>query len=303
MDDLYAWTTVRIDAECQAAHSVYDGALRDWYTEYFRNDPHRHPTQRWSAKNISCALPPRWEQLADLIPSGLHTEALSGKSSQTIALALLGASATLAPKHRWLRSAFELPPKPDEKRPHFEFEFVVETDVLNETHGQRTSVDYLLRDKDLVVLIECKWREKGLGLCGCDRRKACNPATGECYSVMRDQRPALWSAAEELFGLPARADGQPCPLSPVYQAVRNAAAAMKLRPDGGLGVFGLIYDANNPYFAGHGEWRGWAAVLTDALPDEHPEFRFRAISWQDLMPSLVLDEATRAWAREKHRLG
>ncbi len=32
-------------------------------------------------------------------------------------------------------------------------------------------------------------------------------------------------------------------------------------------------------------------------------FQFAAISWQELVPLLPLDEATRAWAKEKHGLG
>ena len=300
--DLYYWTAARIDAECRSRWGKYDREKTAWYREYYRDDPHRHPKQAWSAKNIACALPPRWAELAALLPS-THTFHLSGKSSQILALGLLGAAGSLAPSHDWLRDALNLPPKPkNTDRPERRFEFELGSDVLNETSGP-TNVDYFLADDDLVVCIECKWREDGLGKCGCVGRTGCDPVTGACYSVMRDQRPALWSAAKELFGLPARTEGQACSLHPVYQAVRNAAAAMKLCPEGGLGVFGLIYDADNPYFAGHGKWPGWAAALTKALHDVHGGFRFRAISWQQLMASLVLDDATRAWAREKRRLG
>lgn len=84
--------------------------------------------------------------------------------------------------------------------------------------------------------------------------------------------------------------------------MRNAAAAIALRPRGGVGVFGLIYDAENPYFAGRGEWPGWATVLSQAIPDIYPDLRFRAVAWQDLMPVLVLDDATRRWAYDKHGL-
>jgi hypothetical protein len=104
--------------------------------------------------------------------------------------------------------------------------------------------------------------------------------------------------------LAARSHGRgPCPLSPVYQAVRSVAAALKLSKPDGAAVFGLIYDANNPYFAGQGEWPGWPAVLRDALVDANQtRVRFRPDSWQALMPHLVLDDATRAWAHEKHGL-
>lgn len=46
-----------------------------------------------------------------------------------------------------------------------------------------------------------------------------------------------------------RTDGQPCPLSPVYQAVHNVAAALKLSEPDGTAALGLIYDANNPNFS------------------------------------------------------
>jgi len=302
-DLLHTWTTARIDEQCREHWVAYDSAKTAWYTEYFHNDSHRHPLKAWSAKNIACALPPRWEELADLVPTGRHSQHLSGKSSQLLALALLGASARLDPTLRWLWEAFSPLQPAKAKRPRGIFEVEVGKDVLNETTGRRTSVDYLVTDPGVVICIECKWCEEGLGKCSCASRPGCDPATGACYAVMRDERPALWATAAERFGLPALSEGQPCPLSPVYQAVRNAAAAMNLRPDGGIGVFGLIYDADNPYFAGCGEWPGWVAVLARALPDVHSDLRFRAVSWQDLMPVLVLDDAARAWAHEKHGLG
>ena len=65
----------------------------------------------------------------------------------------------------------------------------------------------------------------------------------------------------------------------------------------------LIYDAANPYFAACGDWPGWPGVLSAALDDaNHHDLRFRAVSWQELMPLLVLDDAARDWAREKHGL-
>jgi hypothetical protein len=67
----------------------------------------------------------------------------------------------------------------------------------------------------------------------------------------------------------------------------------------------LIFDANNPYFAGRGNWPGWPHMISEAVSaNADPErFRFRAISWQDLLPLLPLDESTKEWALEKHGLG
>jgi hypothetical protein len=45
-------------------------------------------------------------------------------------------------------------------------------------------------------------------------------------------------------------------------------------------VFGLVYDAENPYFGGVGAWPGWPAVLEHTLRGQDDEIRFRAVSWQ-----------------------
>jgi hypothetical protein len=101
-----------------------------------------------------------------------------------------------------------------------------------------------------------------------------------------------------MFGLPQREDGKPCPLNPVYQAVRNVAAALALRPKEGLAVFGLDYDGDNPYFAGCDQWPGRPRLLRDTLADAGQNLRFCAASWQELMSHPVLDDATREWAQE-----
>jgi len=45
------------------------------------------------------------------------------------------------------------------------------------------------------------------------------------------------------------------------------------------------------------------AALSATLDDVHLDLRFRAVSWQELMPLLELDDDVRDWAREKHGLG
>ena len=66
-------------------------------------------------------------------------------------------------------------------------------------------------------------------------------------------------------------------------------------------MLALIYDADNAYFSEAGDWPGWPALLEQAIePTER--FRFTAISWQELVPRLPLDEPTQAWAAEKHGL-
>lgn len=303
-DALHEWTSGRIREQCHRAWLDYDAALRDRYIAYFRRRPDlAHPTQAWSAKDIGSALPTGWEGLAQLIPSGRHRHHLSGKSSQVLALGLLGASGKLDPSHSCLWNAFSPLKAAESPAPSRTFEFEVPKPLLGEDDGRRTSVDYLVQDPAVVMCIECKWREDGVGSCSCAQAGG-DPKTGDCRAVIRDERPAYWAAAHDVYFLPDRRHGKPCPLSPVYQAVRNVAAALALRPVDGVAVFGLVYDAANPYFAGCGDWPGWPSVLASALDDgDRSELRFRAVSWQDLMPLLKLDDHVREWAREKHGLG
>src|SRR5947209_20079391 len=102
-DALHTWTSARIDAACRRAWLDYDTSKTMKYRAYFEAHPElAHPTQAWSAKDIEAALPPGWGELAKLMAGDLHSEYLSGKSSQLLALALLGVSATLDPSQNWL---------------------------------------------------------------------------------------------------------------------------------------------------------------------------------------------------------
>lgn len=301
---LSAWTQPELHRACSATHRAYYSAKTEAAKAYFtKHHELKHPTHAYKAKDIRAALPTGWEDLADLIPPPLrHRHHLSGNSSQVLALALLGAAARLDPSHNWLWEAFSpLPPArsaPPIGRPEVE----LSPAVLGEDPKRPTSIDYLVEDAGLVVCIECKWVEEGIGSCSC-LRDGGDPALGKCRDAVLNQRPLYWQTTYEVFGLPERQDGKPCPLSPVYQAVRNVAAALELRPSGGLGVFGLIYDAENPYFAPCGDWPGWPAVLSDALEGAQDDLRFRSVSWQELLPLMPLDDEVRDWAREKHGLG
>jgi hypothetical protein len=103
-----------------------------------------------------------------------------------------------------------------------------------------------------------------------------------------------------VLDLGPREPGAPCPISPVYETVRHAAALRALAGADRPAVLAQLYDGNNPYFAGAGDWPGWPERLAQAVDAEG--FRFAAISWQELVPALPLDEPTRAWAAEKHGL-
>ena len=82
----------------------------------------------------------------------------------------------------------------------------------------------------------------------------------------------------------------------------NIAAAVALAGPNQRSVFALLYDRNSPYFRGTGSWPGWPAVLAHTLSRSQSRLVFRSCSWQELVKRLPLDEATIAWAREKHGL-
>lgn len=69
-------------------------------------------------------------------------------------------------------------------------------------------------------------------------------------------------------------------------------------------VFVLFYDERNPYFRQTGAWPGWPEVLTATLKtaDSNNLLRFRAISWQTLLPVMPLPNQVRQWAQDKHEL-
>lgn len=162
----------------------------------------------------------------------------------------------------------------------------------------------LLDEPDLVVCIEAKWGEDGMGSCSCARDSGeASPGEGGRCSARVLERHHYWEAAE-LMGLPARADGEVCPIATGYQAVRNVAAALALGGGRRRAVFALLYDGRNPYFAGVAEsgWPGWPRVLEHTLQPMRDAVEFRHRTWQDLLGRLPLDRATTEWALAKHRL-
>ncbi len=182
-------------------------------------------------------------------------------------------------------------------RPAAQFEFKLAPGVLDE-HPRQTSIDFLARDSAALLCIECKWTEAGIGTCSCEGDAA---LTANCSDLVLG-RSAYSRTARDIFHLPERVEGQPCPLSFTYQVVRNVAAALALAEQGQTPVFGLIYDGENPYFSGYGDWPGWPVALHATLDDAGAPVRFASVSWQELLPLLPLDGAAAAWASEKHGL-
>ena len=294
---LAAWPRSAIDAECQAAWRRYDRGLTTRYARYFADHPELAGEQRTSARDLVAALPPGWEAPADAMPDRpWQRQHLSAKSSQLLAVGLLGVAASRDPSLAWLWDALAPLPPAAEGAPSLEFAHVVDPKLLGERPRQ-TGFDVLIDDPAVVIGIETKWREHGVEGCRC-RGEGVGPLEGERCSRRVEQREPYWDAADEVFALGPREQGAPCPISPVYEAVRHAAALRALAGEARPVVLAQLYDANNPYFAGAGDWPGWPELLAQAIDPNG--FRFAAISWQELVPRLPLDEPTRAWAAEKH---
>ncbi len=301
------WTTRAIDQECGPAYRRYEKARRQQYLAYFTRHPElRCPQQPHSAKSLAVALPPGWvEQLETLIPrNAWHVHARSGKSSQTLALALLGSAARLDPSLSWFWRAFDLPAPSSQQNSSFRFERSLPTSLLDEK-PRATVLDFAVDDPGCFVAVETKWTEQGLGVCSCAPRNDGGPDAGGYCAERVVNRKQYWQVAEKLFGLPTgRLPLFGCPISPAYQAIRNVAAAQKLADGKRPFAFVLLYDAQNPYFRPTGAWPGWPAILREHLNGrERACLYFRTSSWQELLPKLPLDTQVALWAKEKHQLG
>jgi hypothetical protein len=203
----------------------------------------------------------------------------------------------LDPSLLWLWDALSPLPPPTTPAPSYQFEARLAPDVLHEQPRQ-TSVDFLVRDPAALICIEAKWVEPGIGSCSCEGD---GPLTSRCSERVL-ARSAYWKVASEVFHLPEREVGSPCPLSFTYQAVRTVAAALALAAGEQAPVFALIYDADNPYFASCGNWTGWPATLDATLNDLGSPVRFASTSWQELISLVPLDGPAAEWALEKHGL-
>jgi hypothetical protein len=300
--DLAQWTKDRIDRVCRADYRRYERALREHYTRYFQRHPQlRCPRHPYSARTLASALPPGCSDLQKLIRRDLlHRFARSARSSQMLALSLLGNAAQNDDSLSWFWSALNLP-FDFSNHPVMRFEHCLAPSDLNEV-PRTTKLDLSVSTRETFIAVETKWSEPGFGVCSCVKDGDGNPRAGfDCAARVRS-RTAYWKVAQKFFGLePVRLPLLPCSLSPFYQVVRNVAAAINLSRDRRAG-FVLIYDETNPYFRQIGRC-GWPTMLTRLLKRfEHSGLCFRAVSWQRLIEQLPISESVREWAREKHRL-
>lgn len=301
--NLRCWTKESIDRQCKKAYRTYEGAVIDRYTRYFAARPHlRCPRQSYSARSIAAALPPGYAGLQQLVPpEHLHRYARSGRSSQILGLALLGAATRSDPSMQWLWRALNLSALGSTTSPQrFAFEHALSPNDLGE-RPRVTKLDFVVSNPKAFVAVETKFSEPGFGICSCARDGDGSPAAGfECSARVR-ARKEYWRVAETLFGLNSvRLPLLPCALSANYQPIRTVAAACRLAQERAA-VFVLIYDQNNPYFRSTGLWPGWPTMLEETLSSQR-ELIYRAISWQELLPLLPLPQDVRSWAISKHQL-
>lgn len=273
--ELAAWTWEAIDTECMPAYQDYADALRGRHRRW----PHSPNAAREQV------FPSHLSWLSTLFPPSLwHQSWWAAKSSQTLALTLLATACRSQPSLDWLPFAKKLG-----ERPIGLFEIELAPDVLNEQPFQ-TQLDFLALGSDGVIAVEAKFTERGFSPCRCAGR-----AAGECSERVR-ARP-YWSTAASEFGLrdmPGR-----CPLSLVYQPVRNVAAARAIAGDR-ASAFVLVFDDRNPYFTGSGRWPGWISVLEGLT--RHTGSSFASLPWQALLGRADFDAETLEWARDKHGL-
>lgn len=294
------WTYERVHNECAVAYGQYRAALDSHYRAYFEAHPEAAGTHPQLAASLEQALPPGMEGLTAQLPAAQrHRHHLSGKSSQTLGLGLLGAAVKTDPHLQWFEGLLApIPPFSVMKPPATSFERDLDKSLLSE-EPRVTAVDFFVETDDVVICTEVKFAEEGLGRCSCGAGAA---MVANCKQRVLD-RPLYWKTAHEIFFLPDRADGKPCPISAGYQTIRNAAAAIALA-GGRRPVFVLIYDDRNPYFRQTNSWAGWPEVLRSTLhmADTNNLLNFRAISWQQLVPAMPLPAPVAQWAAEKHQL-
>jgi hypothetical protein len=302
---LSLWTTDQIDAACAASHRIYERELQKRYTEYFSNYPQlRCPVHPYSARTLTTALPAGSAHLLHRIPKGsLHRFARSARSSQMLALSLIGSAAQADPSLRWFWGALNLPKEfSGRQTPSIRFEHCLAPSDLGEV-PRVTKLDLTVATERAFVVIETKWSEAGMGICSCAREGDGDPRIGFDCAVRVRSRRMYWKIAHQFLGLEAvRLSFMPCTLCPVYQTVRNIAAAIHLSRDRTAG-FVLIYDRCNPYFRQTNRWPGWPHILRENLRKHRPSgFFFRATSWQELIHHLPVPASLRRWATEKHAL-
>jgi hypothetical protein len=288
------WTHATVDEECRPAYRAWEAAHRARYHEVLVRRGVAL-TGDWVVEDLGDLLPAELaDRFDDLVPGHeWQVHSRSATSSQALAVGFFG-SAILEREPAWRVLASALVPQGTDPgnvvaRPAF-----AHADLLIETDA-------------MVVAVECKRFEHGVGRCSCRRPdpdgdgRATLPAwpVAACRSDVL-ARAGYWRVARERFGLPEREPGAPCPIALAYQAIRGVAALDALRGDR-RGMLVLVHDADNPYFHATGAWPGWPAMLEAVLAGSRDAgIGFHSVTWPQLVPRLLSSPRLVEWARDLH---
>ena len=270
-----------------------------------RGHPELVGEQRTSARDLAAALPPGWAEPRRRDPRRTPGSAGTCRPSRArrSAVGLLGVAARRDPSLGWLWEALDpLPPAADDE-PATRVRARGRRRTLLGERPRQTSLDVLVDDPNVLIGIEVKWREHGIGAClcrgdgrGAARRRALLAPGGGARRLLGRRARAV--------GLPAREPARPARSAPSYEAVRHAAALRALAGPDRPAVLALALRRREPLLRAR---RRLARLAAAAGRGGRPSadaggFRFAAISWQELVPLLPLDDQTRAWAADKHGL-
>lgn len=304
------WTPSAVDGECRGPYRRWAAAHERRYEQELGKRGVRR-VGKWVVENRSDLLPNiEIDHLGLLVdPSEWHRHCRSAKSSQTLAVGFFG-PAVLGDQAAWAALTCALLPAGASPGPVLHqpvFERAMKPSDLLEHGVKTTSIDLLIETDKLVIAVECKRFESGIGRCSCRVPNPDGPPPKTlpgwpdcaCKPDVLG-RTAYWRVARDHFGLPERLAGIPCPIALSYQAIRNVAALEALRGDR-QGVLVVVYDLENPYFRPTGAWQGWPSMLSYTLGSPTSEnIGFNAVSWQELVPLLLEDPRHREWASALH---
>jgi len=309
-EDLADWTPATVDEECRPAYRAWEAAHRARYHEVLVRRGVAM-TGDWVVEDLGDLLPPELaDRFDELVPGHeWQVHSRSAKSSQALAVGFFG-SAVLEREPAWRVLANALIPDgsaPGNVLARPSFEHAIAREALAGPGVRITSIDLLIETDALVIAVECKRFEHGVGRCSCRRHGSASerPATQPAWPVAACRPDVLgrveyWRTAAERFGLPGRRPGRPCPIALAYQAIRDVAALDALRGDR-RGLFVLAHDADNPYFHPTGAWPGWPAVLEEALAGSRGTgVAFHSVTWQQLVPRVLGERRLVEWARDLH---
>ena len=231
--------------------------------------------------------PPAWDAVKenDLFP--WHRYAHLPHSSQALAVDVFGTLVSLDQERR--NAALSILASflgVSGKGPwSVELEWLDEENRLNEK--RRTQVDVLLRGRETVVCVECKFTESAGGACSQaqplsrGRHKGgvqCNgnyePQTNPVNSVsarcsLTGKGIRYWDFIPDVFSYSAEEEYRPCPFAgAAFQWMRNMVLSRVMTKDEGLRPAFVLMYADCPtlhmpqYLAGQG-WRGFTSTLRD----------------------------------------